>query len=277
MVAVAESGRRRPTATLKWSRSPIRLVSLWACLIVSVAPLVVIATAAVTKRWNQGGPFAGGITLEWLAAAFPSYLPRLGTSLQVMVITLVLTVVFGLPIAWLLARRRVPGAGAVQWFTTLPLSLPGIAMGLALIGSYPQLQSTGYLVIAGHAMLTTPLMVAALTPLLADPAQRDLEQVARTLGASMLRRFLTVTLPFLRTGLLSGALMVSAISLGEFNISYFVISPAQPTLPVGLFSSFIYGSISEAAAQTVLFCLAVIPVSIVLQIVGKLALKRSTK
>lgn len=263
------------SSRLRWNRSWARAATMWACIVICVAPLAVIAIAAVTKSWNRGGPFAGGVTLEWIAQAMPTYLPRLSVSLQIMVITLVLTIVFGIPIAWLLARQKIPGAGALQWFTSLPLSLPGIAMGLALIGSYPQLQSTGLLVIAGHAMLTTPFMVAALVPVLADPAQRDLEQVARTLGASAVRRFMTVTLPFLRTGLLSGALMVSAISLGEFNISYFVISPAQTTLPVGLFSSFIYGTTSEAAAQTVLFCLAVLPVSIVLQVLGKLLLKRS--
>jgi putative spermidine/putrescine transport system permease protein len=208
-------------------------------------------------------------------AALPTYLPQLGTSLRIMSITLVLTIVFGLPLAWLFARQKVPGGRLIEWFASLPLSVPGIAIGLALIATYPGLQSFGVMVVAGHVLITMPFMIAALIPVLVDEEQRDLEMVAMTLGASPTRRFMTLTLPHLRTALLSGALMVSAISLGEFNITYFVISPANPTLPVGLFSAFIYGSVSDAASQTILFILAVLPISILIQWIGKLLVKGS--
>ena len=265
----------RVSTKLPWSRSWLRVLALWACLVLSVLPIVVTAIAALTKSWNTGGAFSGGLTMQYIVAAVPTYLPLLRMSLTIMSITLVLTILFGLPLAWLFARQRIPGGKLIGWFVSLPLSIPGIALGLALIATYSGLQSFGVLVIAGHVLLTTPFMIAALVPVLADEEQRDVEMVAMTLGASPARRFLTITLPHLRTAILSGALMVSAISLGEFNITYFVVSPASPTLPVGLFSAFIYGTVSDAASQTILYILAVLPIAILIQWIGKLLVKGS--
>lgn len=257
------------------TRHWVRSTATWICVVLSLIPIVLTGIAALTVDWNAG-PFAGGVTLDWVVDGFPQFLPRLLVSAQIAALTLLINIVLGIPLAWMFARGYVPGLTIIQWFTRLPLSIPGMALGLALVAGHPQLQSSGALVVAGHVLLTMPFVLAALTPVLAEREHQDLEHVAATLGASFARRFITVTLPHLRTAVISASLMVIALSFGEFNITYFVLSPATPTLPVGLFSDFIYGRVSAAAAQTLLYCLAVIPIAVVVQMLGNAAMKRAT-
>jgi putative spermidine/putrescine transport system permease protein len=266
----ARAGRRWGSHV---GRGWVGAVATWLCILLAIAPIVVTAVAAVTVNWNRG-PMSGGVTTRWITGGWEEFQPRLVVSLQVAFVALAVDLVLGLPLAWLLARLRLPGMSVVRWFTGLPLTIPGIALGLALIAAHPELQRSGALLVAGHVLVTTPFLLAAVVPVLAQSDLVGLEQVSATLGAGFVRRTLTVTLPQIRTALLNAALMILTLSFGEFNVSYFVVSPAHQTLPVALYSDFIYGGISTAAAQTLLYCAAVVPVAVVIQVLGHAAVKR---
>ncbi|GIG18154.1 ABC transporter permease [Catellatospora methionotrophica] len=264
------AARRRPRRERPW----LTAGAAWLAVGLAVAPILVTLLAALTDNWNDG-PLGGGVTLRWVGESFAEFTIGLSTSVEVALYTLAIDLVIGLPLAWAFARTRLPGLGVLRWLTGLPLAVPGIAVGLALVATYPQLQSSGMLLIAGHVVVTLPFLTAAVAPVLADRDLVDLEHTAATLGARFGRRSLTVTLPHIRTSLLSAALMIFTLSFGEFNLTYFIVNPAEPTLPVSLFGAFIYGQTSNAAALTLWYCVAVVPIAVALQLLGKLAVKRS--
>lgn len=151
----------------------------------------------------------------------------------------------GLLIAWLLARRQWPGKALVETLVALPLVLPPVVTGLALLtllgrrgplGGYLwenfgiEVAFTWRAVVIALGVMSFPLLVRAARTAIeeVDPA---LEQMARTLGASEWRVFLTITLPLARRGLIAGLLLAFARALGEFGATIMVAGniPGQTT------------------------------------------------
>lgn len=151
----------------------------------------------------------------------------------------------GLLIAWLLARRQWPGKALVETLVALPLVLPPVVTGLALLtllgrrgplGGYLwenfgiEVAFTWRAVVIALGVMSFPLLVRAARTAIeeVDPA---LEQMARTLGASEWRVFLTITLPLARRGVIAGLLLAFARALGEFGATIMVAGniPGQTT------------------------------------------------
>ena len=74
-----------------------------------------------------------------------------------------------------------------------------------------------------------------------------------------------MTLPAIRKAMLGGILMVITLSLGEFNVSFFLFTPTAQPMPVFLFDSYLTGRIEQAAAQTVIFLAMVLIPAILLE------------
>jgi molybdate transport system permease protein len=163
----------------------------------------------------------------------------------------------GLPIAlavaWLLARRDFPGKTLLNGVVHLPLVLPPVVVGYLLLLTFGRqgpvgrvLQDTLGVTIAftwqgaalAAAVMAFPLMVRAIR-LSLEAVDTRLESAARTLGAGRLEVFLTVTLPLTAPGLLAGAILGFARSLGEFGATITFVSniPGETrTLPLALYS-----------------------------------------
>jgi molybdate transport system permease protein len=158
-----------------------------------------------------------------------------------------------LAVAWLLARRDFPGKTLLNGFVHLPLVLPPVVVGYlllltfgrqGLVGSW--LHDTLGVTIAftwqgaalAAAVMAFPLMVRAIR-LSLEAVDTRLESAARTLGAGRLEVFWTVTLPLTAPGLLAGAILGFARSLGEFGATITFVSniPGETrTLPLALYS-----------------------------------------
>jgi molybdate transport system permease protein len=174
-------------------------------------------------------------------------------SLRVAVAAVATSLPFGLIVAWLLARRAFPGKMVINGLIHLPLILPPVAVGymlLLLLGHKGPLgswlyQSFGITVAfnwkgaaIASAVMGFPLMVRAMR-LSLEAVDRRLEQAARTLGATPAWVFLTVTLPLTLPGVLAGAVLAFARSLGEFGATIAFVSniPGETrTLPLAMFS-----------------------------------------
>lgn len=138
-------------------------------------------------------------------------------------------------LAWLLARRSWPGKALVETLVALPLVLPPVATGLILLQAFGRrgplgafLHRWGYdvvftwrAVVVALAVMSFPLLVRSARVAFEEVPLR-LEQVARTLGASEARVFLTVTLPLARRGLFGATLLAFARALGEFGATILV-------------------------------------------------------
>jgi molybdate transport system permease protein len=168
------------------------------------------------------------------------------------------SVAFGLPpavlAAWLLARGRFPGRALLDALVHLPLVLPPVVVGWLLLVTFGLRGPVGTLLndwfgirlvftTAGASLATAvmsfPLIVRAVR-LSLDAVDPGLEEAARSLGAGALDRFVTVTLPLIAPGILSGAITAFAAGLGEFGavITFASNIPGETqTLPLAIYSA----------------------------------------
>lgn len=232
--------------------------------VICVVPVPLVVVVATSRTWQQGF-WGDGFTTQWVIQAWDRIAPQLGTSLRIATLTVVIDLAIGLPAAWALARHHFPGRSLLLGVSVVPIAIPGIALALALILSYPTLRPGGWLLQGGHVLYTLPFLLGALVPPLSRPELRELEGVAASLGAPLGLRLWAVTLPQVRSALLAAVLLVFTLSMGEFNVSFFLFTPTDQPLPVKLYDGYITGRIETAAATTVWFLLFVVPAAAVLE------------
>ena len=159
----------------------------------------------------------------------------------------------GIAAAWLLARCEFPGKAVLDTIIHLPLVVPPVVVGymlLVLLGRQGPLGGWLYnafgITIAftwkgaavAAAVMAFPLVVRAIR-LSIEAVDRRLEAAARTLGAGPVAVFFTVTLPLAGSGIVAGAILGFARSLGEFGATITFVSniPGETrTLPIALYS-----------------------------------------
>jgi molybdate transport system permease protein len=169
----------------------------------------------------------------------------------------------GVALAWLLARKEWPGKSLVETLVALPLVMPPVATGLILlnllgrrgpIGVFVQnvfgteIVFTWKAVVAAMAVMSFPFLVRTVR-LAFEEINPRLEQVARTLGASRLRVFTTITLPLAARGMVAGAVWAFARALGEFGATVLVagnIPGRTTTISVQIYSDIQLGQDGHA-------------------------------
>jgi molybdate transport system permease protein len=208
--------------------------------------------------------------MSWLT---PLEIEALGLSLRVAVASVVFSLPLGLAAAWLLARRSFPGKSLVDGIIHLPLVVPPVVVGYALlvllgrrgpVGAW--LYDSFGITIAftwkgaavAAAVMAFPLMVRAMR-LSLEAVDRRLEAAARTLGAGRIRVFLTITLPLMAPGILAGVVLAFARALGEFGATITFVSniPGETrTLPIALYTLTQTPDGEAAAARLALIAVA---------------------
>ncbi len=161
----------------------------------------------------------------------PGVLTALRLSLQAATIATIVCILVGVPLAWLLARVEFPGRKVVRALVTVPLVLPPVVGGVALllvfgrrglIGSWLYstfgitLPFTTTAVIIAEAFVAMPFLVIAVEGALRG-ADTRYEEAAATLGARRWTTFRRVTLPLVAPGIAAGAVLCWARALGEFG------------------------------------------------------------
>ena len=180
----------------------------------------------------------------------------------------------GVAVAWLLVRGRFPGKSLLDALVHLPLVLPPVVMGYALLVLFGRRGPLGQwlheafgITLAFRwtgaalacAVMGFPLMVRAIR-LSIENVDRRLEQAAATLGAAPWRVFLTVTLPLAWPGLVAGAALAFAKALGEFGATITFVS-AIPGETQTL-SAAIYGLLQVPGAEAGIWRLAAVALAI---------------
>ncbi|MCS6773718.1 MAG: ABC transporter permease subunit [Thermoflexales bacterium] len=236
-------------------------------VILCLAPIPLAIAVATTANWPLGF-WAEGFTLRWLSEGWQAVQPYALFSLLTALIVLAVDLAIGLPASWVIARHSFPGRQVLTALINVPLAVPGIAIALSLILAYPLARPSGLLLVVGQVVYTLPFLVATLAPALAQPDLIEREAVAQTLGASAIQRFFFVTLPSIRSAMLAALILVFTLSMGEFNVSFFLFTPLNKTLPVELYSAYITGRVEVAAAITLIFLAFVVPAAIAIERLG---------
>lgn len=161
----------------------------------------------------------------------PGVLDALRLSLVTATLATALCVAVGVPLAWLLARTRFPGRRVVRALVTVPLVLPPVVGGVALLLVFGRrgvlggwldatfgitLPFTTAGVVLAEAFVALPFLVLSVAGALRG-ADLRLEEAAATLGADRLTTFRRITLPLIAPGVAAGAVLCWARALGEFG------------------------------------------------------------
>ncbi len=204
----------------------------------------------------------------------PAELAAITLSLKVACVAALASLPPGIAVAWLLARRRFPGQALLDALVHLPLVLPPVVVGYALLVSFGSQGAIGAF-LAEHVGLTFafrwtgaalasaimgfPLMVRAIR-LSIEAVDHRLEQAAATLGASPWRVFATVTLPLAWPGIVAGGVLAFAKALGEFGATITFVSNIPGETQT--LSSAIYELMQVPGGETGIWRLALVAVLI---------------
>jgi molybdate transport system permease protein len=193
----------------------------------------------------------------------PGVLTALRLSLQTATLATLLCLLLGVPLAWLLARVEFPGRRLVRALVTVPLVLPPVVGGIALLlvfgrkgllGSWLDARfgitlpftTTG--VVLAEAFVAMPFLVIAVEGALRG-ADTRYEEAAATLGANRWTTFTHVTLPLVAPGIAAGAVLCWARALGEFGatITFAGNYPGiTQTMPLAVYQAMESGDLSGA-------------------------------
>ncbi len=197
----------------------------------------------------------------------PAYL-----SLHVASLAILLAVALGVPLAWCLARRRIPAPDLVSALVTVPMVVPPTVMGYALllligrrspIGAFLEERFGLVLVfdwpaaVLAGAIAALPLVLRAAQTAFAG-VDADIEDSARMLGSGGLRLFWTITLPLAWRGVAAGVVLGFARALGEFGATLMVagdVPGRTQTLPIAIYDAVQAGN-HEVANQLLMLILA---------------------
>ena len=232
-----------------WLLTPF-VVAVYAGLL---APLVVVIAVSLGPSPNFEFP-PSGLTLHWFEVFFasePMVTSLFRVSLAVGLLAAGIATLIGTAAAVAIVRFRFFGREALETFFLTPLLVPQILLGAALYLFYARMAVTAsiWTLLAGHLVICTPYVIRSVTAGLVG-MDRRLEEAAMSLGATRLQAFFRVTLPLLRSSLLSGAIFAFIISFSDINLALFLSGPQSTSLPVHLFSQLQWqGDPSIAAAS----------------------------
>ena len=233
-------------------------------------PLVVLILFSFNASAINTWPIRGW-TLSWYQqlGLDDAMIAAVANSLSVAVRAVAIAVVLGTLGALAVHRYRFPGKGAFLFVATLPLVLPGVVTGIAMLIFFASLNVGLSLttVLIGHATFCIVLVLNnVLARLVRVP--RELEEAAGDLGANALRTFWHVTLPSIRTAVLSGALLAFTLSFDEVVVTFF-LTGRDNTLPMEIYSRLRHEYTPEINAIATL----IVAVSVVLVVASQAALK----
>ena len=265
--------------------------------------------AAPAQRFHTGVPHLllsglGAILLLFLAVPVVALIARalsaeegwhprtalvlrqaLGLSLGTTATTMLIVVALGTPLAYLLARRRFPGATVVEALVDLPIVLPPAVAGIALLVTFGRngligrwLDSVGITVgFTTAAVIMAQVFVAAPFYVIAARGgfarvDSDLEAAAADLGAAPRRVFRTVTLPLVAPSLIAGAMLAWARALGEFGATIMFAGSfpgVTQTMPLAIYGRFGAGDLPAALLLSVVLLIASLVVLLAVRRAGE--------
>jgi iron(III) transport system permease protein len=154
-------------------------------------------------------------------------------------------------IAWLVYKSRLPGVRALDYLAFLPIAIPGLVLGMALIIMYVAfplpIYGTVWVLLVAYATKYIPYGMRAASGSVVQ-IHRELEEAASISGSTWWRTFRHVTLPLLRPGLVAGWIYVCIVSFREFSTSILLATGQSTVLSILVFTMFEQGQVTVVAA-----------------------------
>jgi spermidine/putrescine transport system permease protein len=190
-------------------------------------------------------------------------------SITIAIFSTIISTIIGTMVAILLWRYKFPFKGPYEGMMALPIVIPEICMGVALLLFFT---NTGMMsmavaapwplnlinIIIAHVAFSFPFVAVVVRSRLVG-FNKQLEEASKDLGASEWQTFVNVLVPFMMPGLVAGALLAFTLSLDDFVITFFTSGPETVTFPVKVYSLVRRGVSPEInAASTILIVITII-------------------
>ena len=210
-------------------------------------------------------------TLQWYVQLFKDtgLMQSLLHSIQVSLIAVLVAIVIGTSGAFFLVRANFPGKRLFMTLSQLPLILPGIIVGIALLIFFINLKVSlsMFTILIGHIAFTTPVIMFQVASRL-QRLGRTYEDAAKDLGANPIKAFFLVTLPMIKTAIIGGSLLAFAISFDEIVITFF-LTGTWTTLPVYIYGMMRFGLSPQVyAISTVILVLSFVVIFFMAKFTG---------
>jgi sulfate transport system permease protein len=244
------SGRSSPSDRITNSDLALRSLSFGYIGLLIVLPIIAMVARSLE----------GGLAALWTDMTLPPAIYSLKLTISTALIMVAINVVTGTATAWVLVRYRFPGKHLMDALIDLPFAMPTIVTGIMLVAVYgPKSMIGAFLnrygieimfnkpgIIIALLFVTFPFVVRAVQPVLIE-MDKDMEEAARTLGASSVIIFLRVVIPSLLPSILTGAALSFSRALGEFG-SIIMVAGNIP-FKTQVASVYIYGEIESYNPQ----------------------------
>lgn len=236
--------KQRHTAAKLVGRGYVGLV-----LFFLYAPILVMALMSFNASEFYAFPLS--FTLDWYRklAGNADILASAWRSLWIALATTVIATVLGTAAALALFRYEFRGKRLLQALLFPPIAIPWLIIGTAMLIFFfwVGIGRGTPAVIIGHVALALPYVIVVVAARL-QTFDRQLEEAARSLGASQWVVTRDVTLPWIASGVVAGALFAFAVSFDQFVVSYFLAKPGDATLPVVIYTAIRKGFTPEINA-----------------------------
>jgi spermidine/putrescine transport system permease protein len=272
---------RVPEKPVKDKPGPLEYMRQWPLRVIVGATLLFLYLPLITLMVfsfndSRRNIVWQGFTFKYYEKAFnnESLQQAFVNSLTIAFLCTVISVILGALAAVMLWRFKFPGKTVVEGSMALPIVVPEICMGVAMLvffarvfpwpSGLPWPLNLGAITIA-HISFAFPFVATVVRARLAS-FNRELEEAAKDLGASEWRTFWDVLVPHMQPGLIAGALLAFTLSLDDFVITFFTAGPDTVTFPVKVYSMLRFSVTPEVnAASTILIVVTVILTAVGLQ------------
>ncbi len=200
-----------------------------------------------------------GFTFKYYTQAFNNNALQdaFTNSLMIAAISTAVSTVLGTMLGVALHRYRFPAKDVVESWVHLPIVIPEICMGVAMLALFALIKFPLGLatVIVSHIAFSIPFVAVVVRARMAG-FDLSLEEASRDLGANQWQTFWNVTFPYLIPGAVAGGLLALTLSLDDFVITFFTSGPGSTTFPIKIYSMVRFSVTPEVnAASTILIVL----------------------
>jgi spermidine/putrescine transport system permease protein len=217
---------------------------VYTCLIYIFLYLPIAVLIIYSFNDSPRGLIWSGFTTKWYHEALQdkALMAAFGNTLLIAVCSTVLSAMVGTIAAIGMYRYQFKGQGILDSLLYIPVVIPEIVLGIALLSFFSQMQLTlGVMtLIISHATFSIPFVIFTVRARL-EGYDSSVEEAAMDLGAGRLATLFRITLPILAPGILAGCLLAFTLSLDDVVISFFTAGAESTTLPLMVFSMVRYG------------------------------------
>jgi spermidine/putrescine transport system permease protein len=243
-------------------------VLIYAYIYIPIIILIIFSfnSQKLNIRWE-------GFTLRWYGVLFrdQEVMLALRNTLIVALVSTAVATLIGTLAALALQRYRFPGYTLTESTLYIPVIIPEVVMGIALLAFFALLKFRLGLpsITIAHIAFSIPFVTLVVRARL-HGFDKSIEEAAMDLGANELTTFRRITLPTILPGVLAGGLLAFTLSIDDYVITYFTAGPGSTTLPLRIFSMVRFAVTPEVNALSTLWVATVFA----LLLIGQIAQRR---